>query len=518
MSRHVLSAITPGWALCLMALVLAGVRPSQAATQTVTNTNDSGAGSLRAAIAGASSGDTIVFASTVTGTITLTSGPLFINQNLNITGPGASQLAVSGNNSSQVFTILGTVSISGLTVEKGSNVVGVGGGIFNQGELTLTTITLSGNSATGGNGGGISNANTVTLINSTVSGNSASQGGGIYNAGDLTIIDSTVSGNSASGLGGGGVFSQNTLTITNSTISNNSATGGNGGGLYISDGAPLSITNSTVSGNSASAGGGLSTTYGSTSPLIKSTLLANNGAGGNCGFFQSTATSQGYNLSDDDSCASAFTQTGDQNNVAAGAGLSPAGLQNNGGPTRTIALLPTSPAVDAVPVADCTDTNNNPIETDQRGVSRPQGKGCDVGAYELVQSVPFASFHAALTIATARKPGFLLTSTFTLGSASTGLNPATEAMTLQIASYTLTLPPGLFHQLWKAPNAPYVYEGTVNGATVLLGVTPLCNNTFAFDAAGSPVTFPGIKNPVTVTLTFGDDSGTSSVTALITKW
>ena len=68
-------------------------------------------------------------------------------------------------------------------------------------------------------------------------------------------------------------------------------------------------------------------------------------------------------------------------------------------------------------------------------------------------------------------------------------------MTLQIANYTLTLPAASFHQLWKAANAPYGYEGMVNGVTVVIGLIPLGNNTYSFDAAGSPVTFPGIKNP-----------------------
>ncbi len=248
---------------------------------------------------------------------------------------------------------------------------------------------------------------------------------------------------------------------------------------------------------------------------MKSTLLANNGSDGNCLLLDVT-NSLGYNLADDSSCT--LSGPGDENNVTPGAGLDPKGLQSNGGPTQTIALLPSSPAVDYIPVADCTDTNGNPVITDQRGVSRPQGKGCDVGAYELVPAILFASFHPALAIDDGKHPGFVLTSTFTLGSASTGLNAATETMTLQIANYTLTLPAGSFHQLWKASNAPYGYEGTLNGATVVLGLIPLGNNTFALDAAGSPVTFPGIKNPVPVTLTLGTDTGTTSVKALITSY
>jgi hypothetical protein len=113
--------------------------------------------------------------------------------------------------------------------------------------------------------------------------------------------------------------------------------------------------------------------------------MALNG-GGNCRQ-NGTAISHGHNLSSDGSCSSFFTATGDLN--GAPAGLDPAGLQNNGGPTQTIALLSTSPAVDHIPVSptnDCTAVDGTtPIATDQRGVPRPQASGCDIGAYELVQ-------------------------------------------------------------------------------------------------------------------------------------
>jgi len=165
------------------------------------------------------------------------------------------------------------------------------------------------------------------------------------------------------------------------------------------------------------------------------------------------------------------------------------------------------------------DSNNvSVIQTSSNTVVATVPVGNGPQSVAIAPTVPFCDFNASLAIDEGRKPGFVLTSTFTLGSASTGLNPATEPMTLQIAKYTLTLLAGSFHQLWNAPNAPYGYEGTVNGATVVLGLIPLGKNTFAFDAAGSPVTFPGIKNPVTVTLTFGTDTGTANVQALITSY
>ena len=114
------SRLFPPMAACLTIFTLAGT--AGAATLTVTNLNDSGAGSLRDSIASASAGDKIHFQ--VTGTIALTSGQLTIGRNLTISGPGASQLAINGNHASRVFEIAAgaTVSLSGLTVQKGLRV------------------------------------------------------------------------------------------------------------------------------------------------------------------------------------------------------------------------------------------------------------------------------------------------------------------------------------------------------------------------------------------------------------
>ncbi len=164
---------------------------------------------------------------------------------------------------------------------------------------------------------------------------------------------------------------------------------GQGGGIFNDGKATISF--SSIVGNAAyseqgNTGGGIFQTGGSLT--LKSTLLANNSTGGSC---SGTATSDGYNLSDDSSCTF-LTATGDQNDITnAATYLGP--LQNNGGPTTTIALLrgsPGSTAIDAVPLSACTDASGNPVITDQRGVYRPQGSGCDVGAYELKQ-VPTAS-------------------------------------------------------------------------------------------------------------------------------
>jgi hypothetical protein len=119
---------------------------------------------------------------------------------------------------------------------------------------------------------------------------------------------------------------------------------------------------------------------------VKNSILANN-AGGNCIGYRLDnfrTHSRGHNLSDDATCADLFTEAGDMNSTPAG--LDPAGLGDHGGSTETIALLSSSPAVNAVPTSSCTDVNGSPIKTDQRGVPRPQGPACDIGAYERFPS------------------------------------------------------------------------------------------------------------------------------------
>jgi hypothetical protein len=193
---------------------------ASAATITVTNTNDSGPGSLREAVANAASGDTINFNVPYPATITLGS-TLTIDKNLTISGPGAANLAISGAGAVRVFSIGScssisvpcsgiTTTISGVTIENGSGYYG-GGGVYNTGTLIINKCTLTVNSSNTANGGGAiyNYQGVITLTNSTISGNSVANvgfgyggsGGGILNAfGRLTVSNSTLSGNSASGL------------------------------------------------------------------------------------------------------------------------------------------------------------------------------------------------------------------------------------------------------------------------------------------------------------------------------
>ncbi len=336
----------------------------------VTNTNDSGPGSLRATIGGASSGDTIEFASNVTGTITLsaTNGPLDITQKLEIEGPGANNLTISGNDATEVFEVESgaTASIAGLTIADGS--AEYGGGIWNGGTLTVTNSTLSGNSGTYG-------------IRATIPG----LGGGIFNGGGtLTVTNSTLSGNSATD--GGGIFNGGgTLTVTDSTLAGNSASA-SAGGIY-NDGGTLTVTDSTLAGNSASYFGGGVVTYEPVAvTTLGDTIIATNTAPTGPDVY-GPVTSLGYNLIGNSTGGSSFAAT-DLVNVNPLLGP----LQNNGGPTETMALLPGSPAIDAGNVALAVDANGNPLTTDQRGVQRDVFGGVDIGAFEVqVYQVSFTT-------------------------------------------------------------------------------------------------------------------------------
>jgi hypothetical protein len=425
--------------------------PAFGSTVTVTNTNDSGPGSLRDAIATSAPGGTVDFA--VTGTITLSS-TLTIDKDLTISGPGASSLSVSGNNSVVVFvTAYNTnVNISGLRVSGGFNASqgGWGGGILNRGFMTVSNCVITGNTipAGGGPGGGIFNYSTLRVINSIVSGNSAAYGGGgVWNNGNarLEITDSTISGNSAGGDGGGVSNVNGIMTITRTVVSGNSTPSSGGGlsnigtltlvdstvsgnsnsGIFSWGGSTLNISGSTISGNtSVGWGGGLNSwsiativnsTFASNTALsgggilnysgamtisnttfsgnrarsggggiwnpgtLRNTVIADSGDSGNCGG-SGGGTSAGHNLSDDGSCSYFFIEPGDVNSTPAG--LDPAGLQDNGGATKTFALLAGSPALDAIPASACIDGDSLPLTTDQRGISRPQGSACDIGSFE----------------------------------------------------------------------------------------------------------------------------------------
>jgi predicted outer membrane repeat protein len=270
-SRKKKARVVSGAAATLGALA-AGM-PADAATFTVTNLNDAGAGSLRQAIAdanGAAGADTVAFQAGLTGTITLTTGQLDILDSVDVQGPGAAALTVSGNNASRVFYLYNSaatsdVTISGLTVTGGNATIG-GGIVDFDDNLTLDGVTVTGNTASSDGGGlwadGFSM--TLTIRDSTFSGNtSGDDGGAIYiedTGGPLLIQRTAITGNAAAGSGGGIYFydPDDDVTVEDSTLSGNSG-GGAGGGIYLysPDAGLFTIRGTTVSGNDAQAGGGL---------------------------------------------------------------------------------------------------------------------------------------------------------------------------------------------------------------------------------------------------------------------
>ncbi len=318
----------------------------------VTNLNDGGPGSLRAALTAVAPNGNITFQSGLTGTLTLTSGELSIPRNLTINGPGASVITVINQNGRD-FNVGAniTASIAGLTLTA-SNLSGNGGAILNAGNLNVTACVFAGDFTTG-QGGALYNSGTLGL-NSVQITNPGSEIGidGIFNTGTLFMNSSTVNGTQI----GDGVNTSGSATIVNSTIF-----GVKGAAIKVTGGT-LTLLADTLAG---SVGQGLNASGGGVS--IQNTILAQN-AGGDIG---GAVTSLGYNLIDD---TTGGTLSGtDRRNMPAGLTTPPSA---NGGFAQTIALSVNSPAIDAIPIAKCA------VTSDERGTARPQGAACDIGAFE----------------------------------------------------------------------------------------------------------------------------------------
>lgn len=366
--------------LALTALItMAHAGAALAETFVITNTASSGAGSLRAAIAQANStegADEIAVADGVGGTITLSSALPRITDPAGLSIDGEGDVTVSGGDADHVFLVGQGAAFSLRNITVSDAFGSSGGGLRNDGgTVEVSGSTFSDNLA-GDYGGGISNGSggTLAVSGSTISGNHAADtGGGIANFGTLIVSGSTISGNNGD-FDGGGIYNEGgTVEVTNSTISGNDG-GMFGGGGILSHGGAVDVANSTISGNISNGEERCGGICGS-GKTLRNTIVANN-EGGNCG---GPITDGGYNVEDDGTCAFA-PATGSL--PATDPLLDPAGLQDNGGPTATIALQPNSPAVDLVADDDCP-----PPATDQRGVARPQGASCDSGAFELEQQM-----------------------------------------------------------------------------------------------------------------------------------
>jgi hypothetical protein len=390
----VLVRILRPFALAL--LLVCGISPVLQARPlaiTVTNTNDLGPGSLRQAIldANASPGtDEIVFdLSGCPCTITLASQLPNVSEDLVVSGPGAASLTISGNDTVRVLRVDSgiTLALQDLTVANG-NAAGNGGGVYNEGTLTVNSTVFADNvainsSPNDGQGGGIYNhGGTVSVTDSTFSDNRATQtgvspvgfGGGIYSDGVLTVVGSTFVENEAhSWTGyGGGMWISGTVAITNSTFFSNTtlpATAiGVGGAIFLERGT-LDILHTTFSGNIADDGGGIFNNSGTVT--LRNTIVANS-VGGNC---SGTTTDGGGNLQfGDTTCGGGTIPTGDPNLAS---------LADNSGSTQTMAPQEGSAAIDACACAGvATDQRGRPRPTDIPGVANT-GDGCDIGAHEV---------------------------------------------------------------------------------------------------------------------------------------
>ena len=374
------------------------------------------------------------------------SSQLYIDSSLSIVGPGSDQLTISGNDQTRLFEIsaIGVASISGVTLRDGK--ASSGGGIHNKGDLTLKKVAVTSNEATTGAGGGIytgSNAS-LTIRNSDITNNHVLGldgdfiehfGGGVAIAGgDVNVERTTIEGNSSEYFGGGiashlyettnsfslrsssvsgnqsqfasgvSVINVDNPSIHNATISGNVASGGYGAGVYLS-GSDVEIINSTITANRA--GGVLPGSAGlhvnapnpaySLNTILHNTLIAGNthlDDGQPSDIFGSVDTTNSTNnLIGNPNTAGGLSHGINDNIVGkddalGGRELLPidevldAELRNNGGPTRTHALVQNSPAIDA--------GDNSAIDSqsiDQRGLQRIANGIVDIGAIEFESSI-----------------------------------------------------------------------------------------------------------------------------------
>jgi uncharacterized delta-60 repeat protein/CSLREA domain-containing protein len=498
----------------------------------VVNTNDDGPGSLRHIITHSNTGDTITFAPPLSGQTIHLASTLLIDKGLTIDGSSlASHIQISGDTDNDgigdvsVFRIEGAtpVELNGLDIVKGnSGIKNIGGGIFNLGNLTITNTNISGNSSWYGGGGvlndsdgiltivnstisnnfapngsgilNLSPTGTVNISNSTISGNSIrdinGDGGGISNLGNLTITNTNISGNSSTF--GGGISNFGTSTVINSTISGNSAITSGGGILNASipnyANAILTIENSTISNNSAPSGGGMANS-GSLNYL--NTIIANSTSGGDCinDAQFGTINTNIHNLVEDGSCSASLS--GDPK-------LGP--LANNGGSTHTMALLSTSPAIGAGNDDTCEDT-------DQRGITRPQGAHCDIGAYEFVDaSGPTPTPTVTKTLTSTQVPDSTPTATITSTPTPTNTPTPTDAYT---PTMTFTSTPTATDIPTNTPVPPTVT--TTSTPTVTPTVAP--THTSTSTVTKTPTNTPTPTSTATRTAT-ATQTGSPSVVSI----
>lgn len=404
----------------VLGLLLPGV--AHAATLVVTTTADSNDGNCTPALCsfrdalskadGDPSGDLVTIGpGTYTGTMLGGNGVWAPSGEYTIRGAGAGKTIINGNGLSRVFAFYGKITVEGVTVTGG---VGPGagcacGGAFEVrqgGFLTLIDSVVQGNSAPDGGGGiDVDSESKAILENVLVSQNStpANGGGGIRveplgAGGRLTMTNVTISGNSTTGgAAGAGLDNEGATTASNITIAGNVAAGEGGGVLNKSTGT-LALDSATIATNIAgTTGAGIRNLAPAGTLTLRNTIVAD----GCSGVASPPVASQGHNLDAGSSCG--LAALGDLSN--ANPLLGPLG--EDGGTTGlpTMALMPGSPAIEAGDNAAC-------AATDERGIVRPHGAVCDMGAFEYSPPVVATGAASAITTSAATVAGTVNSTAF----------------------------------------------------------------------------------------------------------
>jgi hypothetical protein len=441
------ASLIAGFVAFVLALVAAG--SAAAATVTVANANDSGAGSLRQAIAEASPGETIVLPASASH-YAVTSAELVIAKSLTITGAGARSTVIDAMGSAHrvLEVTAGTVTISGVTITGAHEALEDAGGIEIEGssDVTLENVSVSGNTVKGSYDAGAietSPGSTLAIEASTIASNVGYNGGALWIGGTAVITNSTIAGNRAG-----------------------SKTRNGEAGAIDNGGGSITLLNDTIAGNECFDGSGCGGAILGDA-TAKNTIIAENLAGNehseevvtsNC---SSAITSTGPNLENGGECD--FAAHGGLSNTNPMLGP----LSNNGGETETEAPLAGSPAIDA-------GTNIGCPATDQRGVARPQGATCDIGAYELAPPSALTSSASAVGPTTATLAGtasnpdvlagtvhFQWGTTTAYGSETVGQSLAASTSAQAVAAAVTGLPPSTVIHFREVAVNP---DGTAFGA------------------------------------------------------
>lgn len=457
-----------------------------AAALTVTNSADSGADSLRQAVADLCANGTITFAAVLAGQTIALSSQLTLDKNLTIDGSAlATAVTLTGGHTTRLMTVNSgaTVTLTALHFTNGRVDNGYGGAIYNEGTVTINHSHFQNNVAvtngSGGGGGAIANfGNSVTINHSSFSDNQALKGPGgaivTWTPSTLLVNNSTFTNNRVTDHGGGAIYSnQAAVTLVGSTFNGNlssyddaiSHLGGIGG-------APLMIRNSTISGgngirvdnvyndrftsvaihNSTLTGNTRGVSANRSTVILANTIIANSTSGADCTVTNSTFATNSNNLIEDNSCSPLLA--GDPN-------LGP--LQDNGGATQTHALLVGSPAIDSGDGSTC-------LATDQRGVNRPiDGNGdgtarCDIGAFEAPTNVTPTATHTPTATMTPTPPP---TSTPTATATGTPTATPTPSPTQSSTGVLVTLPTTATGTPGNQITIPVLLPNSVSGQAII---------------------------------------------------